>query len=466
MAMKRILEQMSLSTLASNFEAERIDPTLVPSMSEGQLMRLGVGTMGLQLRLKQLCQAYIQAETQESEGDAAVTIEPRNVVLKPKYFTVEVEWAIPHPTNGVVKRYEISYWEADEPLRTRKEDIVAVNLKDVNTFLITGLKYGVMYTVEVKAATSAGSGPQSDAASVRTAIAIPGMPGSLNVKEVTTGSITLMWTDPVLFSGDIIGYGISYRSTDSVFTETKMDSGAVRIGTMKTYELVNLQPGTKYEISVNASTLVGFGEPRILLTGTTFEVDISKLLPVNEDISKPISQSDTLVLVRLPAFASDARISIDSELLDFIVVVEYDERKGTKRRREIDTSMLKGYNTSGEPYITALFTTDNVPSTFNVGSGGLYGGYLNAPLERGRRYNIYYGLATSYTGEVACYLDEKSSLSFLAGRTTSTESNHRTSHILGGFLAVVLSVLIIGGFVVVFKWIQSRRRKKNKITTN
>ncbi|XP_070550728.1 angiopoietin-1 receptor-like [Ptychodera flava] len=71
MAMKRILEQMSLSTLASNFEAERIDPTLVPSMSEGQLMRLGVGTMGLQLRLKQLCQAYIQAETQESEGDAA-----------------------------------------------------------------------------------------------------------------------------------------------------------------------------------------------------------------------------------------------------------------------------------------------------------------------------------------------------------------------------------------------------------
>ena len=66
MAMKRIIEQMSLSTLASNFEAERIDPTLVPSISEGQLMRLGVGTMSLQLRLKQLCQAYIQAETQES----------------------------------------------------------------------------------------------------------------------------------------------------------------------------------------------------------------------------------------------------------------------------------------------------------------------------------------------------------------------------------------------------------------
>ncbi|XP_070562285.1 angiopoietin-1 receptor-like [Ptychodera flava] len=348
--------------------------------------------------------------TRTAEG---VPPKPRNVMLKPRYFTVEVQWAIPQPTNGVINRYEISHWEADEPIRTRKVDIVKANLKDVNMFLITGLKYDVMYTVEVKAATGAGLGPPSDAASVRTATAIPGMLGSLNVKEVTTGSVTLMWTDPVIFSGDIIGYGISYRAIDSVFTETKMDSGAVLVGTMKTYELGNLHPGTLYEILVNASTSVGFGEPRTLLTGTTFEVDISKALPVNEDLSKPISQSDTLVLVRLPAFTPDARISMDSELLDFIVVVEYDESLGTRRRRDTETSMLKGYNTSGESYISALFAICNVPSTFNIGSGGLYGGYYNAPLERGRRYNIYYGLATSYTGEVVCYLDEQPSLSFL-----------------------------------------------------
>ncbi|XP_070563656.1 receptor-type tyrosine-protein phosphatase kappa-like [Ptychodera flava] len=397
--------------------------------------------------------------TRTAEG---VPSKPRYVILKPRYYTVEVEWAIPNLTNGVVNRYEISYWETDEPLRTRKVDIFAANLKDVNTFLITELKYDVMYSVEVNAGTRAGLGPPSDAANVQTTVTIPGMPESLNVKEVTTGSVTLMWTDPLIFSGDIIGYGISYRTIGSVFTETKKDSGAIHVGTVKTYELLDLQPGTKYEILVNASTLVGFGEPRILFTGTTFKVDISRVLPMNEDLSKPIAQSDTLVLVRLPAFASDARISNNSKLLDFIVAVEYDESLDLRRRREIDTSLLNGYNNSGESYITALFTTDNVPSTFGIGSGGLYGGYFNAPLERGRRYNIYYGLATSYTGDVVCYLDEQPSLSFLAERTISTDNCHRTSYILGALLAVVLSALIIGGSVVVFKWIQSRRRKKNK----
>ncbi|XP_070563659.1 receptor-type tyrosine-protein phosphatase S-like [Ptychodera flava] len=397
--------------------------------------------------------------TRTAEG---VPSKPRYVILKPKYFTMEVEWAIPHPTNGVVNRYEISHWEADEPLRTRKVDIFAANLKDVNTFLISELKYDVMYSVEVKAATRAGLGPPSDAASAQTMVTIPGMLGSLNVKEVTTRSIKLMWTDPVIFSGDIIGYGISYGALGSVFMEMKMDSGAIHVGTVKTHELVNLQPGTKYEILVNASTLVGFGEPRTLLTGTTFEVDISKTLPMNEDLSKPIAQSDTLVLVRLPAFAPDARISKDSELLDFIVVVEYDESVSTRRRREIDTSILKSYNNSAETYITALFAIGNMPRIFGIGSGGLYGDYFNAPLERGRRYNIYYGLATSYTGEIVCYLDEQPSLSFLAETTTSSDNFKSASYILGGFLAVVLFILIIGCLVVAFKWIQSRRRKKNK----
>lgn len=41
------------------------------------------------------------------------------------------------------------------------------------------------------------------------------------------------------------------------------------------------------------------------------------------------------------------------------------------------------------PYIAAKFPQRNIPYTFHLGNGATYEGFVNRPLERGRKYRIF-----------------------------------------------------------------------------
>ena len=46
-------------------------------------------------------------------------------------------------------------------------------------------------------------------------------------------------------------------------------------------------------------------------------------------------------------------------------------------------------NNPNRPYITAKFPNRDIPYTFHLGDGGTYEGYVNAKLEKGKRYRIF-----------------------------------------------------------------------------
>ena len=53
--MDKILEDTGLSTLREKFEEERIEPEIVIAMSDAELARLGIQTIGDRIRLRSAC---------------------------------------------------------------------------------------------------------------------------------------------------------------------------------------------------------------------------------------------------------------------------------------------------------------------------------------------------------------------------------------------------------------------------
>ncbi|XP_070563083.1 receptor-type tyrosine-protein phosphatase mu-like [Ptychodera flava] len=388
---------------------------------------------------------WSSAEIERTDED--VPTKPQSVTLIPAVYAIEVQWSKPDPTNGIIDKYKIRYWETNNAGGTQQEKEVTEDLKDVNSYLITNLTHKVEYSVQVAASTTPGEGPLSDAVSVETTESIPAMPTSVEVLNSQDDQIELTWTAPFPFRGDITNYGISYTSKESIFEDTQMQSQSTVVqGSIDTYTLEDLSPGTTYEIKVNASTVKGFGEPRSLMSGTTFTVDISEVLPMTDGMNNKIVHSDNQAQVILPQLAEDSGISEDTALLGYVIVLEYDQSSKRRRKRDIDPSRLGEYNETGPPYyITALLPLDNVPETFIIGDNSENGGYRNVPLTTGRQYGVYYGLSSEVNGEPYYSLGDEPALNFRGGGPLP-EKGSPVGAIVGAFMAVIIiAALAVGG---------------------
>ncbi|XP_070563321.1 receptor-type tyrosine-protein phosphatase mu-like isoform X2 [Ptychodera flava] len=388
-----------------------------------------------------------------------VPSKPRNVTLIPAVSTMQLIWVIPAPTNGIIKKYLITYWETDNETTTWEQKEVTENLQDVNTYLISNLTYKVSYTVQVSAFTSPGPGNFSDTVNASTTDAIPGKPRSLEVIDTKEKEIKLSWVEPFPFRGNIICYEISYRSTESVFktTELRFESFPVHIdGTA--YILEDLSPGTIYEIKVNASTERGFGEAATLFAGTSFTVDIPAALPITEDIKNDINQYGTVTRVSLPSVSDESGISEETQLIDYVILLEYDQNIDKRGKRDIDASRLGGYNETGPAYyITALLPLKWPQQKFYIGDGGVYGGYTNVPLTIGRQYSVYYGLKSQLNGEPFYHFDERPSIRVRAGVTKNVYLYSSTASIVVSVVALVVIVCLV---VVLVSTIRRQNKRK------
>lgn len=67
--MEKILEEINLGTLIERFKEERIDPESVAALTDQDLSRLGVQTIGDRVRLRTLCQRKLaDEEAQNSQN--------------------------------------------------------------------------------------------------------------------------------------------------------------------------------------------------------------------------------------------------------------------------------------------------------------------------------------------------------------------------------------------------------------
>ena len=66
--MEKILEKIGLGTLIGRFQEERIEPEIVLAMTDGELTRLGISTMGDCIRLRRTCRVSTSMQSSEESN--------------------------------------------------------------------------------------------------------------------------------------------------------------------------------------------------------------------------------------------------------------------------------------------------------------------------------------------------------------------------------------------------------------
>ncbi|XP_077868845.1 receptor-type tyrosine-protein phosphatase T-like, partial [Saccoglossus kowalevskii] len=374
-----------------------------------------------------------------------VPSKPRNVTLQPAVHTITVTWLEPEPPNGILTAYKIIYWKSND--ENDKIDIL-VDIGDLNEHSIDNLEYNVLYTIQVSAFTSVGEGEYSDKLSIQTTEAIPHEPASIDVQRTTENSIKFTWTDPDIFSGDILHYGITYRSSESVHSSTVLESKDLLVeGSAHTHTLEGLPPGTQFEISVNASTSKGFGDPRTVSTGTKIGVGVSDILEEFDEKSE-LNLTDHTATIDLRKPKSNSDIKTDTQLMSYILVVE---EVSQKRKRDLEENQ----------YITASFPLNEIPDQLIVGNDKEYNGYINKPLTPGQEYVIYDGIAVYTTGVEELLLTDQPISSFQGGVPNIIEPGGSAVGVAVGVVVVLLIVVAI----IVAVFIMRRRLGNQKRST-
>ncbi|CAH0690416.1 unnamed protein product [Spodoptera exigua] len=211
-------------------------------------------------------------------------------------------------------------------------------------------------------------GGENAASVYDTEVFSPGPPASINITNVTETTLRVRWTAPEAYSS-ISGYVIR-----AIVVETFADFALIdlewRVSNKTFYtELLNLQPGSKYQIGVVAIN-EGFEGPNIT---TTVETVIGTPDPNPPDIEIRERRGDRMV-VHIPEAknvngpVSMYRIVVSIELYQQGFIVE-------------NLGNYTYASDQGLPYyITAELDPDDIKHDFIIGDRHTYNGFYNAPL--------------------------------------------------------------------------------------
>ncbi|CAI8037864.1 Receptor-type tyrosine-protein phosphatase F [Geodia barretti] len=186
---------------------------------------------------------------------------PRNVttmVLSSTEILVTWERVLPIDENGEILLYEVEF----VPLETFDMDMSTntTNTTSLNITL-TDLEEDVDYNISVRAFTSAGPGPYSDAVTNRTLEDRPtAAPQNVTTMAESSTEIVVTWEEvPAIDeNGDITMYEVEYMPLETFNGQIATDSVTVDPALLST-TLTGLQEYVDYNISVRAFTSVGPG---------------------------------------------------------------------------------------------------------------------------------------------------------------------------------------------------------------
>lgn len=161
-------------------------------------------------------------------GEAVPTGEPRSVDGAAVSSTeVRLRWKPPQlqQQNGDLLGYKIFYLVTDSPQeledgRKYEEEIEVVPASTTAHSLVFLDKY-TEYRVQLLAFNAAGDGPRSTPITVKTLQGLPGSPSTLNFTDITMHSLRVQWNPPKRKNGEILGYIVTYETTeenDSMFS--------------------------------------------------------------------------------------------------------------------------------------------------------------------------------------------------------------------------------------------------------
>lgn len=133
---------------------------------------------------------------------------------------VRLRWKPPqqHMQNGELLGYKIFYLVTNSPQELEEdkkieEEIEVVPSTTTSHSLVFLDKY-TEYRIQILAFNPAGDGPRSKPITVKTLQGLPGPPTNLRFAEITMNSLHVMWDPPKRRNGDIIGYIVTYETTE------------------------------------------------------------------------------------------------------------------------------------------------------------------------------------------------------------------------------------------------------------
>ncbi|XP_045475699.1 protein sidekick [Harmonia axyridis] len=197
-------------------------------------------------------------------GEAVPTGEPR--VLEGEAISsteVKLRWKAPQQQmqNGELLGYKIFYLVTFSPQKfengTKFEEETEVVPASTTSHSLVFLDKYTEYRIQVLAFNPAGDGPRSKAITVKTLQGIPGPPDNLTFSEITMNSLVVSWEPPRKPNGDIVGYVVTYVTTE----ENDRFSKLVKQKVTSTYlHIQSLEEGITYTFTVRAET-IDYGPP-------------------------------------------------------------------------------------------------------------------------------------------------------------------------------------------------------------
>ncbi|XP_055523090.1 protein sidekick isoform X5 [Wyeomyia smithii] len=192
-------------------------------------------------------------------GEAVPTGEPRGIEGAPVSSTeVRLRWKAPQQSmqNGELLGYKIFYLVTDSPQeleegRRHEEEIEVVPASYTSHSLVFLDKY-TEYRIQILAFNPAGDGPRSTPITVKTLQGLPGPPSSLSFSDITMNSLKVGWDPPKKRNGEILGYIVTYETTE----DNEKFSKQVKQKVSGTSLLIqNLEEEVTYTFTVRAQTI-------------------------------------------------------------------------------------------------------------------------------------------------------------------------------------------------------------------
>ncbi|XP_016982349.1 protein sidekick isoform X9 [Drosophila rhopaloa] len=225
-------------------------------------------------------------------GEAVPTGEPRAVDAAPISSTeVRLLWKPPKQSmqNGDILGYKIYYLvtyspQALEPGRKWEEEIEVVSATATSHSLVFLDKF-TEYRIQLLAFNPAGDGPRSAPITVKTLPGVPSAPLLLRFSDITMQSLEVTWDPPKFLNGEILGYLVTYETTEENEKFSKQVKQKVSNTTLR---VQNLEEEVTYTFTVRAQTSVDYG-PGVSENVTTGPQDGSPVAPRDLILTKTLS---------------------------------------------------------------------------------------------------------------------------------------------------------------------------------
>lgn len=283
-----------------------------------------------------------------------------------------------------------------------------------------------------------------------TDVNVPGPPTQVKITNITETSVHIYWSEPdahlkitgyTVKASPISTYSpVSLNSLEWVFSNSTMHS-----------KLLNLHPGTKYNISVQAIGLVG--------TGKEVREEIETIIGIPEPTPPAVEiierHTDTMS-IRVPEATN-----VNGPVSKYrIIVLNANNQQGFM------PELLKSYYEAKDEeipyYITAEIDPLDIENEFIIGNRRTYNGYYNAPLEHSVNIEVSVGIVSIRNNVIRVRYPESAERAIILN---VNEEEEVSSVVMGLGVAVAIGVVLlligVGILILLRKKIHQTRRYRS-----